>query len=570
MLRTVFFAVLVSPSRWSQAARLAATGSLIIAASVALTAWLLLAEVEQAMVGRAQSRLAVNVKLAFELLRIYGGDGPLRVQDDRLVAPNGRVFDDDVVLVDKVRDVAGGAATLFRGDLRVSTNVLTRDGSRAIGTRLSAGAVHDAVFKEGRGYRGEADILGTTYLTAYEPLRDASGKVIGAVFTGVKKADFLAVITDIERSAFFIGIVLILAGGGAVFWAVRHAFRPLNTLCHTMAALSRGELGTIVPERGSADEVGRMAEAVQVFKEGMIKADDLAAVEASERAVKEQRALRLETLVRDFEAKVGSLVGVLTSASTELESTAQSLSSTATQTKHQATTVTAAAEEASAGAQSVAASAEQLSASIRVISHQVAQSAKITDKAVGDAHRTDTIVRALAEGAQRIGAVVGLITEIAGQTNLLALNATIEAARAGEAGKGFAVVASEVKSLASQTAKATGEIGAQIAKIQAATGEAVAAIKGIAGTIEELSAIATTIASAVEEQGMATAEISRNVQQTAVSTQQVTSNIIGVNQAANETGVAATQVLSAAGGLSKQAEGLSSEVNRFVAGVQAA
>jgi methyl-accepting chemotaxis protein len=218
----------------------------------------------------------------------------------------------------------------------------------------------------------------------------------------------------------------------------------------------------------------------------------------------------------------------------------------------------------------VAAAAEELAASIGEIGRQVTQSSKITGQAVVDAQRTDAIVRALAEGAEKIGHVVGLISTIAGQTNLLALNATIEAARAGDAGKGFAVVASEVKSLANQTAKATEEIGAQIAQIQAATKEAVAAIRNITGTIEQVSAISVSIAAAIEQQDAATAEIARNVQQTAQSAQSVTATISGVSQAANDTGAAAEQVLGAASGLSTQAEQLNDEVHRFVADVRAA
>jgi methyl-accepting chemotaxis protein len=218
----------------------------------------------------------------------------------------------------------------------------------------------------------------------------------------------------------------------------------------------------------------------------------------------------------------------------------------------------------------VAAAAEELTASIGEIGRQVAQSSKITSKAVDDAKRTDTIVRALAESAEKIGNVVGLITDVASQTNLLALNATIEAARAGDAGKGFAVVASEVKNLANQTGKATEEIDAQITHIQAATKEAVEAIRGISATIEEVSAISTTIAAAVEEQGAATAEIARNVQQTTQAAQEVTVGISGVSQAASETGEAAGHVLAAASDLSKQAEQLSGEVHTFVAGVRAA
>jgi len=209
-----------------------------------------------------------------------------------------------------------------------------------------------------------------------------------------------------------------------------------------------------------------------------------------------------------------------------------------------------------------------LASSIQEIARQVAQSARITGKAKDDAARTDGVVRALAEGAQKIGEVVGLISSIAGQTNLLALNATIEAARAGDAGKGFAVVASEVKNLATQTAKAN-DISRHISQIQTATNEAVASIVGIGGTIAEISDIASTIAAAVEEQGSATREIARNVQQAASGTQEVSSNIIGVNQGASESGAAANRVLGAAGELSRQAEELRREVNLYI-GVKAA
>ena len=366
-----------------------------------------------------------------------------------------------------------------------------------------------------------------------------------------------------------LGIAIVIASS-AGYLMVRAIARPIQAMTAAMRGLAAKDMTVEIPAQGRTDEVGQMAEAVGVFKENMIRADQLAATEKTEQIAKEQRAKHLADLVGDFEIKIGGLVGVLSSASTEMEATAQSMSSTATQTNQQASNVASAAEEVSAGVQTVASAAEQLTSSIGEINRQVAQSSKITGKAVDDAKRTDAIVHALAEGAEKIGTVVSLITDIASQTNLLALNATLEAARAGDAGKGFAVVASEVKNLANQTGKATEEIGAQIAQIQSATGEAVNAIKGITDIINEVSVITTTIASAVEEQGAATAEIARNVQQTAASTREVTTNIAGVSQAASETGSAAGQVLSAAGDLSKQAEQLTQEVNTFVSGVRAA
>ncbi len=350
----------------------------------------------------------------------------------------------------------------------------------------------------------------------------------------------------------------------------RGIVRPLTHMTQAMSRLAAGDKTIEVQGRLDSDEIGDMARAVEVFRSQALRADALAAEADAGRATRERRAALIAGLVGSFEAEVSGLVGQLSLSSNELEVTARSMESTAGQTNSQAATVAAAAEEASSGVQTVAVAAGELASSIAGISRQVAQAAEITERAVADASRTDTIVHALAEGAQKIGDVVGLITSIAGQTNLLALNATIEAARAGEAGKGFAVVASEVKNLAQQTARATDEVANQIAQIQAATREAVGAIRSISTTISEVSVIATAIAAAVEQQGASTAEIARNVHRTAGSTQEVTTNISGVSLAASGTGAAAEQVLGAAGHLSRQAERLSCQVNSFVAEVKAA
>ncbi len=354
-------------------------------------------------------------------------------------------------------------------------------------------------------------------------------------------------------------------------WAmIRSIAKPITATTAAMRRLADRQMDTEIPGVGRRDEIGSMASAVQVFKDNMITAARQAVEQEAEQKVKARRTALLEALIGSFESKAGQMVGMVAAAATEMEATAQTMSTTAAQTNQQASIVASAAEVASIGVQTVASAAEQLGSSISEISRQVTQSARVSEKAVTDVRRTDMVVRALAEGAQKIGDVVNLITNIASQTNLLALNATIEAARAGDAGKGFAVVASEVKNLAQQTAKATDEIGKQISQVQLATTEAVEAIRGISVVIEEIGTIATMIAAAVEEQGAATAEIARNVQQTAASTQTVTANITGVSQAASDTGMAAGQVLDAAGDLSRQAESLSGEVARFVADVRAA
>ncbi len=338
----------------------------------------------------------------------------------------------------------------------------------------------------------------------------------------------------------------------------------------TMRRLSEGDMTANASANGHRDEIGRMAGTVGVFRDNMLRAEKLSAEQAAEQAVKAKRAERLDGLTHGFEDRVGGLVGLVASAATQLQTTARSMTGTAGETTQQAANVAAAAEEASVNVQTVASAAEELAASIGEISRQVAQSAKVAGKAVEDARRTDAVVRDLADAAQKIGQVVGLISNIAGQTNLLALNATIEAARAGDAGKGFAVVASEVKNLATQTAKATEDIGRQIAQIQGSTAEAVASIQGIGATIGEVSEIAAAIAAAVEEQGAATQEIARNVQQASAGTLAVTTNIAGVGAGANTTGAAATEVLDAAGALTRQAEELHGAVSQFIREVKTA
>jgi methyl-accepting chemotaxis protein len=368
-----------------------------------------------------------------------------------------------------------------------------------------------------------------------------------------------------------VGSAILLLTSLAAWLISRDISASLGRLKGSMTRLAAGDLAADILGADRRDEVGEMAATVLVFRNHMKEAEHLRAAQDwhKQDAAAAQKAA-LTSLADGFESKIGRLVATLSASASNLQGTARTLTATAGHSNKEATAVAAAAEEASAGLHSVASASEELTASIHEISRQVAQSSKITGKAVDDARRTDVIVRALAEGAEKIGAVVGLITNIASQTNLLALNATIEAARAGDAGKGFAVVASEVKSLANQTGKATEEIGAQITQIQAATREAVDAISGISATIGEVSTIATAIAAAVEQQGAATSEIARNVQQTAQAAQEVTTGISGVSQAASQTGVAASLVLTSASDLSTQAEQLSGEANTFVTGVRAA
>ena len=276
-----------------------------------------------------------------------------------------------------------------------------------------------------------------------------------------------------------------------------------------------------------------------------------------------QSKVRKEKLTAAQE-RFQTIISSLTSASSEFEGTARALSANADDTTRLASVVANASEDASRNVQSVASATEELATSVRGISEQVQQSTRIAGSAVEQAHETDSRINALSQAASRIGDVVKLITSVAEQTNLLALNATIEAARAGEAGRGFAVVAQEVKALAAQTAKATDEIGAQIASMQTATQEAVSSIQAIGATIGKISEIASAISVAVEEQGAATQEISSNIQRAAAGTSQVAGTIAEVSQGANQTGAASTQLLSSAKQMAESTNSLQSEIKDFV------
>ena len=416
------------------------------------------------------------------------------------------------------------------------------------------------------------DMLYDGWLDLAPPLR----KAMREVSTGLDQRIDQRVETDFELARAFLIALLVAAGIGLALltWTVAYLImgvtRPIGGLTRAMTRLAADDMDADIPYTARRNEIGHIAGAMLVLRDNRLEHRRLAEQRDAERVTREQRAIKLESMVWDFELKIGDLVSSLTDASGRMEMTAGSMTSTAGQANQRATAVRTAAEDASASVRTVAQAAEELSGAIAEISARVSESATIADRAVGDARRSDAIVRALADAAGRIGDVVGLITRIADQTSLLALNATIESARAGEAGKGFAVVASEVKNLAEQTTRATEDISVQVTHIQTATREAVDAIAGIARTIDDMSAISVAIASAVEQQGAATAEIARNVQQTARNTDDVTSHVMGVSQAADDTGIAADHVLAAATGLSGQAATLSREVGRFVTGVRAA
>src|SRR6202047_1288328 len=480
-------------------------------------------------------------------------------------------------IVDRATSYVGGNATLFVYDdasqqfVRRTTNVKKENGDRAVATQRGADHPGQAVLRRGEAYKGPAMLFGRRFFTAYQPVFNPAGKVIGIVYVGISTPQIDAMLWQaIGAMAIAAGIAALLALAMTMA-IVRHVTKPLRAVTETLTVLAEGRTDVEVRHADRHDEIGMIARTVDVFKNNRIERRQLEAerIDAEKLAMERRKAERNQ-FVEAFRTKISGIIEQVLNSSGQFEKDAQQLSVTAHSTAQMSGQSADASRQASEHARSAATASNERSQSIVEISRRVQDSNNVAAEAVKQATATDQRMAELTAGGGRAGGVVKLITSIAEQTNLLALNATIEAARAGDAGRGFAVVASEVKSLSSQTAKATEEISAHISAMQRATGDTVTAIQGIGGTIGQISEIAKTIAIAVEQQGQATQEIARSVSKAAAGTSDVASNIDAVAHTIDATGRAAKDMLGAAGQLSKHAAALRDKVAGFLSEVRAA
>jgi methyl-accepting chemotaxis protein len=517
---------------------------------------------------RTVTRHETNLAIVLDYLN--PSRGAFSITDGKLLGGDFDIETNGNIVLDRLRDRMGGVVvSVFRGDLRIATTVIDKEGKRAIGSRFTKGAIYDTVYTKGVRYTGDAVVLGIPFLLAYEPLRDSSGTIIGALGVGMPMNDYYDTINGLYLRTALATLVVILLLSVPTYLFVANGMAPLRRLSATIAEMARGNLEVAVSDTSCNDDIGQIARSIDNLRQSLAVGREAESRHQASERERDQKRQRIDTVTESFVKRIDGMVSVFDTAAARMRGNAEGLNELADHTVSRVAESVAAVEQSSSNMQTVATAAEELTASIGEINRQVTTSAEYIERAKSEANHTSDMVRGLAASVARIGDVVKLINDIAAQTNLLALNATIEAARAGDAGKGFAVVAGEVKNLANQTGKATDDIQQQIANVQSETDRTVGAIMQILGMINEIHGTTSAMVSGVHQQKAATEEIVASVHSASESARVTATNVAGVKRDSESAGKGAGEVLRAAQDLLAQSNGLHREISDFVRQVRA-
>jgi methyl-accepting chemotaxis protein len=546
----------------TKSALLALVNATLVAITVAAAAITIADSEAMKNASRAVER---NMRIAWHEANPKG-EG-IRLADGKLMVGD-TALDGNFDIVDKVAELAGGTATIFRGDTRVATNVKKDDGSRAIGTQLAKNAAYESIFTQKKPFRGVVDVLGKPYITAYDPILGGDGAVLGILYVGIPMDTFNA---SAQQARYWtIGAAIGCAILGFLFSLVlsrRMLGRPLKTIVTEISRVAQGDLDRPIELIERSDDLGDMARAVEGFRvdaQEKKRLEEARELEIERERAAAERATAVNAFSDVFEQTVSAKVEAVEQAARGIDATAQAMASRAQHSGSKSLQVGEAVAITSERAESAAASTRELSQAINEIASQVAASTNISRQAVNEVAAMSEQMDGLSATVKAIGDVVQLINDIASQTNLLALNATIEAARAGEAGKGFAVVAGEVKTLASQTAKATDDIARNISAIQESTRAMSGKIEMVVTTIRSLDESSSAIAGAVQEQEASTRLIASNIDEVAAQAVAVSKSVTALAKSSTLSSAGTVRVIWSSSTLRQVVQELSAEAQQFV------